>query len=184
MVLGILLHRAESTVCLGPIQILKQNFGFTNTQRLVLFLMSKVFVNTTFMESKFRTPQLLATRPMYRWSPPEAEIVMWISYDTENQKIFLSEIFLKKLFKNLSKNKRRNIPKVKGPKTILLFIREFGRICQPMLRIQVGNPSQIFVSKLVRHKHSRERETDGAIHWTIRCLMLIIGFHKWWKQFH
>ena len=39
---------------------------------------------------------------------------------------------------------------------------------------QVSN----FVSKLVRHEHSRERETEGAIHWTIICPKLIIRFHK------
>ena len=53
---GILLHHAESTLYLGPTQILKQNFGYTSTHRLVLFLMSKVSVITTFMESRFRSP--------------------------------------------------------------------------------------------------------------------------------
>ena len=53
MDLGILLHHAEHTFYLGPIQIQKQNFGFTSTQRLALFLMSKISVITTFMESRF-----------------------------------------------------------------------------------------------------------------------------------
>ena len=41
-----------------------------------------------------------------------------------------SENLLKKLLKNLCKNKRKSIPKVKGQKTIFLFIKEFGRTCQ------------------------------------------------------
>ena len=53
MDLGILLRHAESTTYHGPIQILKQNFGFSSTQRLILFLMSKISVITTFMESRF-----------------------------------------------------------------------------------------------------------------------------------
>ena len=93
---AIFLHHAENTPFLGPIQILKQNFGYTSTQRLVLFLMSKLSVNTTFVESRCRSPQQLETAPMFGWSYPEAEIVTWMSYATENQKIFL-----KKLFKNL-----------------------------------------------------------------------------------
>ena len=40
MDLGTLLHHAENTRCLGPIQALKQNFEYTSTQRLVLFMMS------------------------------------------------------------------------------------------------------------------------------------------------
>ena len=46
MDLGILLHHAESTLCLEPILILTQNFGHSRTQRLVLFLLSKLSVNT------------------------------------------------------------------------------------------------------------------------------------------
>ena len=68
---------------LGPIQILKQNFGCTSTHRLVLFLMSKLSVNTKFMESSFRSTQQLETKPTSGWSYPEAEIVTWMSYDRE-----------------------------------------------------------------------------------------------------
>ena len=39
-------------------------------------------------------------QPKFGWSYPEAEIVTWMSYDTENQ-----NIFLKMLFNNLRKNK-------------------------------------------------------------------------------
>ena len=35
------------------------------TQGLVLFLMSKISVITTFMESRFRSPQQLDTKPMF-----------------------------------------------------------------------------------------------------------------------
>ena len=55
MELGTLLRHAESTFYHGPDQILKQNFEFTCTQRLILFLMSKISVLTTFMESGFRS---------------------------------------------------------------------------------------------------------------------------------
>ena len=76
---GILLHHAERTFYLGPIQSLKQNFGVTSTQRLVLFLVSKVSVITTFMESRFRSPQHLDRIPILGWSYPEAKIVTWMS---------------------------------------------------------------------------------------------------------
>ena len=105
MELGILLHHAESILYLGPVQILKRNFGSTSIQRLVLFLMSKSTVNATFMESRFRSPRQLKTKPMSGWSYPEAGIVTWVSYDKENQKVFL-----KMLSKNLRKNKRKSIP--------------------------------------------------------------------------
>ena len=123
---------------LGPIQILKQNFGYTSTQRLVLFLMSKLSVITTFMESRFRSPQHLETKPKFGWSYPEAQIVTWMSCDTENQKIFL-----KKLLKNVCKIKIKSIPKVKGQKTVFPFIKEFGRTCPPMNSVTdaSGNPS-------------------------------------------
>ena len=85
--LGILLHHAESTLNLGPIQILKQNFGFTSAHGLVLFLMSKLSVITTFMESRFRS--LLKVWVVMSKS---SNIVTWMSYDTENQKIFLKKV--------------------------------------------------------------------------------------------
>ena len=44
---GIFLHHAESTLHLGPIQILKQNFGYTSTQRLVLSLTSEIQIPST-----------------------------------------------------------------------------------------------------------------------------------------
>ena len=63
----------------------------------------------------------------FGWSYPEAQIATWMSYDTENQKILL-----KTLLQNVRNIKRKNIPKVKGEKTIFLIIKEFGRTCQPM----------------------------------------------------
>ena len=59
MDLGILLHYVGSTCLLGPIRTLRQNFGYTSTQRL--FLMSKLSVNTTLMELRFRSLQHLET---------------------------------------------------------------------------------------------------------------------------
>ena len=59
MDLGILLHHVGSTFLLGPIRTLRQNFGYTSTQRL--FLMSKLSVNTTLMELRFRSLQHLET---------------------------------------------------------------------------------------------------------------------------
>ena len=50
MDLGILLHHAESTLYSGLTEILKQNIGYTSTQRLVQFLMSRLCVVITFME--------------------------------------------------------------------------------------------------------------------------------------
>ena len=58
----------------GPIQIMKQKLGYTTTQRLALFLMSKLSVITTFMESRFRAPQHLEITPMFGWSYPEVQI--------------------------------------------------------------------------------------------------------------
>ena len=40
----------------------------------------------------------------------------------------------------------------------------------------MGTQVSTFVSKLVRHEHSRERETDGAIHWKFINQKLIIRF--------
>ena len=50
-----------------------------------------------------------------------------MSYDRENQKIFL-----KKLLKNVCKIKLKSIAKVKGQKTVFLFMKEFERTCLPM----------------------------------------------------
>ena len=153
---GILLHHTESTLYLRTVQILKQNFGYTSTQRLVLFLMSKFSVNTAFMESRFRSPQQLETKPMSGWSYPEAEIVTWMSYDTENQRIFL-----KKFFKNLCKNKRKSIPKVKSQKTTFLFIKDFVRTCQPMNTVTdtAGNNKSQKLSANWYDMSIRENET-------------------------
>ena len=68
----------KSTPFLGPIQIQKQNFGYTSRHRLVLFLTSKLSVNTAFMDSSFRSPVQLETKPMSGGSCPEAEIVTWM----------------------------------------------------------------------------------------------------------
>ena len=54
---GNLIASCREYIFLGPIQSLEQNFGYTSTQRLVLFLMSKLSVITTFMESRFRSHQ-------------------------------------------------------------------------------------------------------------------------------
>ena len=145
MDLGIWLHHADNTTSLGPIQVLKQNFGYTSTQRWVSFLISKSSVNTTFVEFRFRSPQQLETKPMCGWSYPEAKIFTWMSYDTDNQKIFLTM-----LFKNLCKNKRKSIPKVQGQKIIFLLIKEVGRTCQPMNTVAdtIEKPKSKFVSKL------------------------------------
>ena len=48
----ILLNHAESALYLGLTKILKHNFGYTSTLTLVQFLMSKLSVITTFMESR------------------------------------------------------------------------------------------------------------------------------------
>ena len=78
-------------------------------------------------ESTFRSRQHLETKPMFGWSNPEAQIGTWMSFDTENQKIFL-----KKLLTNVCKIKRKSIPKVKGQKHIFLFIKKFGSTCSSM----------------------------------------------------
>ena len=75
------------------------------------------------MEPRFRSPQHLETKPKFGWSYPEAQIGTWMSYDTENHKIFL-----KKLLKNGCKIKMKSIPKVKGQMTAFLFIKGFGRL--------------------------------------------------------
>ena len=67
MYLGISLHHAENTFSLGHIQILKQSVGYTETQRLVLFLMRKLSVNTTFMESRRRSLQHVTSRSKNRY---------------------------------------------------------------------------------------------------------------------
>ena len=83
------------------------------------------------MESRFRSLQHLKTKPKFGgWSYAEAQIDTWTSYDTENQKIFL-----KKLLNNGCKIMKKNIPKVKGQKTVFLLIKEFRRICPPLSTI-------------------------------------------------
>ena len=91
----------------------------TRTQRLVMFLMSMLSVITKFMESTFGSHQHLETKPKFGWSYPEAQIVTWMSCDTENQKISL-----KKLLTNVCKIRRKSIPKMKGQKPIFLFIKK------------------------------------------------------------
>ena len=65
------------------------------------------------------------------WNRDSDHLTVWRqnqrSYDTENQKIFL-----KKLLKNVCKIKVKSIPKVKGQRTVVLIIKEFGRTCPPM----------------------------------------------------
>ena len=90
MDLGILLHHAENTLYLGLTQMLKQNFGSTSTQRLVQFLMSRFFCHHNF--NKFRSPVHLETKPKFWWSYPEAQTAKKMSYDTENQIIFLKKL--------------------------------------------------------------------------------------------
>ena len=55
------------------------------SQRLVLFLISKLSVATTFMDSRFRSLRHLKVTPKFGWSCPAAQISTW-SYDTKNQK--------------------------------------------------------------------------------------------------
>ena len=101
---------------------------------------------------------------------------MWISYDTENQKIFL-----KKLLKNVSKIKMKSIPKVKGLKTIFVFIKEFGMTCQPMNTAAdiAGKPKSRNLSVNWYDMSIREKERQmGQFNWTIVCPKLIIRFQK------
>ena len=44
--------------------------------------------------------------------------------------------------------------------------------------MQVETQVSKFVSKLVRHEHSRERETDGAIHWKFISPKLRFRFQR------
>ena len=139
---GILLQHAESTLFLGHIQILEQNFGYTITQSLVLFLMSTLSVITTFMESRFRSPQHLETKQKFGWSYPAAQIVT---------------------------------------KPVFLFIKEFGEdLPANAFSHRHTWDSQVskFVSKLVRHEHSRKRETYGAIHWKFKSPKLKFKFRS------
>ena len=123
-----------------------------------------LFSMSTFVESRFRSPHLLETKPKFGWSYPEAQIVTWMSYDTENQKIFL-----KKLLKNVCKIKIKSIhsPGDRTEARIPFHQRVWEDLPDNEFIYGYKWETQVskFVSKLVRHEHSRERETDGAIHW-------------------
>ena len=79
----------------------------------------------------------------------------------------------------LCKKNRKSFPKAKGQLHISIHqiwedpaANEFSHGYK--WKTQVSN----FVSKLVRHDLSRERFSDGAIHWKIMCPKLIIKFQK------
>ena len=70
----------------------------------------------TFLESRLRSLLHLETTRNFGWSYPEAQTATWMSYDTENQKIFL-----KKLLTNGCRIKIKSNRKVKGQMTAFLF---------------------------------------------------------------
>ena len=137
-------------------QILKQNFGFTSTQRLVQFSMSKIICHRNVHGIEIQIPQHLERKtPKFGWSYPDAQIVAWMSYDTESQKIFL-----KKLLNNVCKIKRNSLHKVEGQMTTFLFIKEFGRTCQPMNTVAdtTGKPKSRNLSVNWYDMRIREKE--------------------------
>ena len=95
MDLGTSLRHAESTHSLGLDGILKQNLACTSTQSLVQLLMPRLSVFIMFMDARFRSFLHPETKPKFGWSHPEAHIATWLSYDTENQKIFLKKLLTK-----------------------------------------------------------------------------------------
>ena len=170
--LGILLHHVGSTFLLGPIRTLRQNFGYTSTQRL--FLMSKLSVNTTLMELSFRSLQHLETKPVWvvisRSSNRHVDELR--HRESQNFSEDVAPECVQRQEKEQSQGERSED-----------HIPNHQRVweCQPMNTVAdtLGKPkSRTSSVKLVRLEHSRERETDRAIHWKFTSPKLIIRFQR------
>ena len=156
---------------LGPIQILKQSFGYTLSRRLILFLISKLSVITTFMESRFRSPRHLKIIPQFGWSYPEAQIATWMRY--ANQKTLPGEVAQESVHKEHSQGER-------SQDHIFIHQSVWEDLSAKDHSYGYKWETQVSkcVSKLVRHEHSRETETDGAINWKLTSPQLTIRFQR------
>ena len=137
MDLVFLLHHAESTLLSRTHPDSDEKLWTNKFTEIGLVLDVKVICHHNVHGIKIQIPQHLKTKPILGWSYPEAQIVTWMNYDTENQKLFL-----KKLLKNVCKIKIKSTPKVKGHKPVCSSKSLVGPARQGIqLRIQVENPS-------------------------------------------
>ena len=107
----------EYASSLGPSDSEEKLWTYMYTEIGPEFLMSRLSVIITYMESRFRSPLHLETTPKFGWSYPEAQTVTWMSCDTEIQKIFQ-----KMLLTIVCKIKIKSIHKFKGQVTAFLFV--------------------------------------------------------------
>ena len=154
------MHSRREYTYLGPIQILKQNFGYPRAQRLVLFSMSKLSVNTTFIESRFRSLRHLTATPKFGWSNPEVQISTWMRY--ASRKTLPGEVAQESVHKEHSQGERSQDH---------ILVHQSVWEDPPANDYSYGYKweTQVSkcVSKLVRDEHSRETKTDGAINWKL-----------------